>query len=89
MDSYSHANNSQRQLLTPDELAAELRLAPSTVAAWISRHPERLPPPVRLGKRYRWVREVVDRWVREHSQPNHTNGRRRGRPPECQPCTRQ
>ena len=54
------------RLLTPDEMVSLLGL-PSRRALYTALHayPETLPPPIRIGKRLRWLESVVKRWMRE------------------------
>ncbi|WP_420402438.1 helix-turn-helix transcriptional regulator [Nisaea sp.] len=54
------------RLLTPDEMVSLLCL-PSRRALYTALHayPETLPPPIRIGKRLRWLESVVKRWMRE------------------------
>ncbi|MBI4376729.1 MAG: helix-turn-helix domain-containing protein [Elusimicrobia bacterium] len=53
----------QEGLLTVEDVARRLRLAPYTIRKWVRLG--RLPA-VRLGdRRIRFMSEAVDRWVRE------------------------
>tara|TARA_E500000318_G_C3565432_1_gene215447 strand:- start:3324 stop:3509 length:186 start_codon:yes stop_codon:yes gene_type:complete len=54
------------RLLTPDDMVSLLGL-PSRRALYTALHayPETLPPPIRIGKRLRWLESVVKRWMRE------------------------
>lgn len=85
MSNYSHSYKTASGsvddcLWTARELARFLRISESTVTAWVSRHPNRLPPPIRIGKCVRWRRETVLRWV-EAQEPEPTRASRsRGRP---------
>lgn len=73
-------------------LAARLRQSVSTVRAWRSRNPDRLPPGVRVGRVWLYDRLVVEQWLAAKRQsvalaaakvkaaPTESNGKRRGKP---------
>lgn len=73
-------------------LAARLRLSVSTLRAWRCRHPERLPPGVRVGRIWLYDKQVVEGWLaaqRERASrvaekvpavAAQSSGRRRGKP---------
>jgi excisionase family DNA binding protein len=46
-------------LLTLDELANVLRVAPTTIRRWIGERNRRLPPYVRVGRRILWSPDAV------------------------------
>lgn len=49
--------------LTTKELAAKLRLAPSTVNKYCSSEPDRLPPFHKLNGKRLWIPAEVDSWI--------------------------
>ena len=73
-------------------LAARLRQSVSTLRAWRSRHPDRLPPGVRVGRIWLYDKNVVEEWLaakRESTIPAavksrgsaiRSSGKRRGKP---------
>lgn len=54
-----------RDLLTVQELAAELRIAPSTVYSWRGEKRRYGPASFRVGGRVVFRRDVVDAWLAE------------------------
>lgn len=73
-------------------LAVRLRQAVNTIRAWRSRHPDRLPPGVQVGRVWLYDKAVVEEWLasRRESAPRagvkvlpasvQSNGKRRGKP---------
>lgn len=54
-------------------LAARLRLSVSTIRAWRCRHPERLPPGVRIGRSWLYDKNVVERWLAAERESSPSN----------------
>lgn len=71
-------DGAESPLMTVADLAHFLSLAPRTVKNKLIRHPDQLPPPIRLpGLRGpRWVHAAVIEWVARNGRIV----RRRGRP---------
>ena len=70
-------------------LAARLRLSVSTLRAWRCRHPERLPPGVRVGRVWLYDKQVVEEWLAAKREsvprassaaPSQSGAKRRGKP---------
>lgn len=58
-----------RPLLTVDDLATMLAVAPKTIYQWRSRRPEPYgSPAIKVGKYLRWRREDVDAWIDQRSE---------------------
>lgn len=51
------------EMLTPDELAAEWKIAPATLADWRVQGGDRTPPFIKMGKLVRYVRGPSRRWL--------------------------
>ena len=73
-------NQTSSELLDTPALAALLGLTPSGIRNMLCRNPENLPPPVRIGRRVRWRRATVERWLGQHEAPLLTPPPPRGRP---------
>ena len=67
-------------LLDTLALAALLGLTPSGIRTMLCRNPENLPPPVRIGRRVRWRRATVERWLGQQEAPLLPPPPPRGRP---------
>lgn len=50
-----------QMILTPDEVAARLRISPSTLAQWRSQR--RGPAYVKVGSRVRYLSDAIDRYL--------------------------
>ena len=50
-------------------LALRLRQSISTIRAWRCRHPERLPPGIRVGRIWLYDKEVVEKWLAAKRMP--------------------
>ena len=73
-------------------LALRLRQSISTIRAWRCRHPQRLPPGIRVGRIWLYDKEVVEKWLaakrmptpqtiaKEPVEPTLTGTGRRGKP---------
>lgn len=62
----------------PDQLGAFLGYRPSTVRAFASRNPAKLPPRVQTMAVLRWVPSVCQAWAERNSgQPKNKGGRPR------------
>lgn len=73
-------------------LALRLRQSISTIRAWRCRHPERLPPGIRVGRIWLYDKEVVETWLaamrmatpqtiaKEPVEPTLSGTGRRGKP---------
>ena len=73
-------------------LAARLRQSVNTIRSWRSRHPDRLPPGVQVGRIWLYDKGVVEAWlaarrelaaragVKEPTTTAQSNGKRRGKP---------
>jgi hypothetical protein len=48
--------------LTLEQVALLFHVSPHTVRVWVRDHPQRLPAPIRLGRRWLWEARAV----REH-----------------------
>lgn len=57
-------------LMTIDEVAAELRVSVPTVR-WL-RQEGRFAPAVRVGRRLLWDREAITAWIHEHREQTAT-----------------
>jgi predicted DNA-binding transcriptional regulator AlpA len=55
----------ENELLTEDELSAELKISPRTLQRW--RRQGRGPRWIRVGKAPRYRRGDVDAWLEEHA----------------------
>lgn len=67
-------------LLDTPALAELLGLAPAGIRNMLCRNPENLPPPVRIGRRVRWRRITVERWLASREAPIEPLPHPRGRP---------
>lgn len=56
-----------RELLTIDELAAELKVPPGTIYQWNYRGTG--PRPLKVGRHVRYRRGEVDRWLDDCADP--------------------
>lgn len=53
-------------LLTLEQVADWLQVAPQTIYQWRTRRPEPYgPPAIKVGKYLRWRPEVVQAWIEE------------------------
>jgi hypothetical protein len=55
------------EYMTPEEVAAELRIRPSTLSRW-HRLNQPAPPKTKIGKTVWYARPNVIAWLREHEQ---------------------
>jgi hypothetical protein len=66
------------EYLTPEELAAEFKLKPTTIKAW--RRLRKGPPPTTIGARVYYKRASVAEWIancERKPQPEQRTARRR------------
>ena len=54
---------SDQKILTLEEVAEYLRVKPQTIYTWAQ---EKKIPAAKLGKEWRFRKEVIDRWFNEH-----------------------
>lgn len=68
--------------LRVDALAGLLGLSPHSIHAMLCRHPDRLPPPIRIpgSSRLLWLESDVMDWLKSHQTAPATVKRGRGRP---------
>lgn len=50
-------------LLTYKDLSAMLQVPEATLKDWKVRHPDKLPPYLRIGRNVRWHPETVEKWL--------------------------
>ncbi len=67
-------------LLDTPALAELLGLTVGGIRNMLCRNPEHLPPPVRIGRRVRWRRTTVERWLASREPPIEPLPPPRGRP---------
>jgi predicted DNA-binding transcriptional regulator AlpA len=58
------------QTLTINDLAQILNRSPATIATEVTKHPNKLPPRLKLpgSRRVLWLQEDVEHWINEHRQ---------------------
>lgn len=55
-------------LMTPDEIAAKLKMERRSFLRNVANQPD-FPPPVRLGQKIlRWHTDQIEQWVKQHTQ---------------------
>jgi len=59
-------NPPTEEYLTPEDLAALLKVSINTVRAW--RRLGKLPTCLKLGKLVRWPKTVIDEWAQNHQE---------------------
>lgn len=54
----------QLKLLTYEDLAEILNMPVNTLHEWNTRHPDRLPPKMKLGRNVRFHPDTVTNWLK-------------------------